>query len=143
MNENHVVIRLPPSCAYERNQTSKPFARVDWIKYESFQGTPQFDRLEGRVMRDAISRSTVTGDDLHVRLIERYLKQVGSGLGISNNVGSYPLWLSIDVDPDDAGAFERNRCTNHKAGLCCCTACRMHDGRWTEAASRRLELGRA
>src|SRR5689334_6797253 len=131
-------MRLPPSRAYERNETSKPLAGIDGIKHEGFQGTPQFDRLDRCDMRDTISRSSVTGDDLHVRLIERHLKQLGSGAGVSNNVGSYPLWFGIDVDPDHARAFERNRCADHETGLCRSTARSVHDRRWVEAASRRL-----
>src|SRR5215475_299748 len=119
VNENHVVVRLPPSCAYQRNQTSKPLAGVDGIKHESFQGSPQFDGLDRRVMWDPIGRPSVTGDDLHVRLMERHLQQVGSGVGVFNDVGSYPLRLSIDVDPDHARSLKGNRYANQETGLCC------------------------
>src|SRR5262249_5072211 len=89
-------------------------------------------------MRDAISRSGVAGDDLHICAIERRLKEVGSGFCVSDNVRSHPLWLSVDIDPHHARAFERDRCANHETGLRCCTALPMNDVRRLEAASRLL-----
>jgi hypothetical protein len=136
VEENDIVVWLPPSCPYEGDETSKPFARVDRVKHEAFEGTRQFDRFDCRVMRDAIRRSGVAADDLHICLIERRLKEVGSGICVSDNVRSHPLWLSVDVDPNHARAFERDRCANHETGLRCCTARTMNDGRRVEAASR-------
>jgi len=136
VEENDIVVWLPPSCPYEGDETSKPFARVDRVKHEAFEGTRQFDRFDCRVMRDAIRRSGVAADDLHICLIERRLKEVGSGICVSDNVRSHPLWLSVDVHPNHARAFERDRCANHETGLRCCTARTMNDGRRVEAASR-------
>src|SRR5262245_6058369 len=136
VEENDVVVWLPPSCPYECDETSKPFARIDRVKREGFEGTRQFDRFDCCVMRDAISRSGVAGDDFHIFVIERRLKEVGSGSCVSDNVRSHPLWLSVDVDPNHACAFERDRCANHETGLRCCTARTMNDGRRVEAASR-------
>jgi hypothetical protein len=58
VEKNDVVVRLPPSCPYECDEASKPFARVDRVKHEGFEGTRQFDRFDCRVMKDAISRSS-------------------------------------------------------------------------------------
>src|SRR4029453_17684161 len=85
VEKNDVVVWLPPSCPYKCDETSKPFTRVDRVKHKGFEGTRQFDRLDCRVMRDAISRSSVAGDDLHICLIERRLKEVGSGICVSDN----------------------------------------------------------
>ena len=136
VKKNDVVVWLPKSRPNQCDETSKPFASVDRVKDEGFKGTRQFDRLDGRVMNDAITRSGVAGDDLHICLIERRLKKVGSGICVSDNVRSHPLWLGVDVDPNHARAFERDRCTNHETGLRCCTARTMNDGRRVEAASR-------
>ncbi len=55
VEKNDVVVWLPP---FECDETSKPFARVDRVKHEGFEGTRQFDRFDCRVMKDAISRSS-------------------------------------------------------------------------------------
>src|SRR5215510_4683928 len=120
VEENDVVVWLPTSCPYECDETSKPFARVDRVKHEGFEGTRQLYRLNRRIIRGAVSWSGVAGDDLDVGLIERCLKQMGGGLRISDNVCSHPLWFSVDDEP----------------GLRCCTARTMNDGRRLEAASR-------
>jgi len=41
VEENDIVVWLPPSCPYEGDETSKPFARVDRVKHEGFEGTRQ------------------------------------------------------------------------------------------------------
>src|SRR5262249_41003412 len=95
VEENDVVVWLPPSCPYECDETSKPLARVAGVKHGGLGGPRQFDGFDCRFMRDAISRSGVAGDDLHICLIETRLKKVGSGICVSDNVTSHPLWLSV------------------------------------------------
>ena len=77
VEENAVVAWPPPSCPYECDETSKPFARVDRVKREGFEGTRQFDRFDCCVMRDAISRSGVAGDDFHICVIEHGIRAMG------------------------------------------------------------------
>src|SRR5262249_20872160 len=134
VEENDVVVWPPTSCPYECDETSKPFARVDRVKHEGFEGARQFNRLDCRVMRDAISGSGVAGYDLHICVIERRVKQVGSCLCVFDEVRSDAFPLSNDVDPNHTSELELDRCTNHETGLRCCTARTMNDGRWVEVA---------
>src|SRR6516165_11910131 len=140
VEENDVVAWPPPSCPYECDETSKPFARVDRVKREGFEGTRQFDRFDCCVMRDAISRSGVAGDDFHICVIERRLKEVGSGFCVSDNVRSHPFWLSVDVDPNHARAFERDRCANHETGRPALLHCPYNE-RWPTGGSRKPMTG--
>src|SRR5262249_3868276 len=108
VEKNDIPARLPPPCPHERDQASEPFAGVDRIEPEAFERTRQLHRLNRRIVRDTVSWSGVAGDDLDVRLIERCIKQMGSGLRISDNVCSHPLWFSVDVNPNHARAFKRD-----------------------------------
>src|SRR5262245_40750666 len=84
MEENDIVVPPPPAVPHERDQSGEPLAGIDRIEHESFERTRQPDRLDGRVMRDAVSRPGVPGHDLHIPRIEWCVKQVGSGLRVSD-----------------------------------------------------------
>jgi hypothetical protein len=137
VEENDVVAWPPPSCPYECDETSKPFARVDRVKREGFEGTRQFDRFDCCVMRDAKSRSGVAGvtsTSASSNDASRRSAAAFAYLTTSDRTRSGSASMSIPTTRVPLSAIDAP--TTRPAGLRCCTARTMNDGRRVEAASR-------
>jgi hypothetical protein len=77
VDEDDIGVRRPASGADQRDQPGKTLAGVDRIERQRLQPTGQPDRLDGRVVRDAVGRAGMAGDDLDASGIEAQVEQVG------------------------------------------------------------------
>ena len=74
VNEDDIVSLLPASVADERDQAGQTFSGVHRIKRKPFQAPGEPDRLDGRLVRNAVRRTGVASYDVHSRLVERYVQ---------------------------------------------------------------------
>ena len=63
MQEDDIFVLAPTALTDQGDQASKSLARIDRIEWKTFEPARKSNRFDRRLVRDAVGRPRVTGDD--------------------------------------------------------------------------------